>query len=181
MSPRSATATPSRPGRPRRPGQKGGVNEKGGPLVETSFRAQAGEALRAEGHRLTKQRDVLLDVIERSDRHLDADSIHRLARARDARVSLSTVYRTLSLLKRRNLIDELHLSEEHHHYEPKSTSQHFHLVCSDCGTVEEFIGGAVEALRDSLRRNRGFEVTSLQLDVVGRCGRCPSGATRPQR
>ena len=66
---------------------------------------------------MIQQRDVLLDVIEHAGEHLDAD---RLARERDNRVSRSTVYRTLSLLKRHDLVDELHLSEAHHRYEAKT-------------------------------------------------------------
>ena len=121
---------------------------------------------------MTQQRDVLLDVIEHAGAHLDADGLYRLARERDNRISLSTVYRTLSLLKRHDLVDELHLSEEHHHYEAKSADQHYHLVCTECGAVEEFASGVAERLRDELKRTRGFEVTSMQLDIAGRCARC---------
>src|SRR3712207_9050490 len=97
----------SRPSRTTRPGRK------------ATFQERARAALRSEGHRMTQQRDVLLDVIEHAGEHLDADGLYRLARERDSRISLSTVYRTLSLLKRHDLVDELHLSEEHHHYEAK--------------------------------------------------------------
>ena len=122
---------------------------------------------------MTQQRDVLLDVIEHAGEHLDADGLYRLARARDNRISLSTVYRTLALLKRHDLVDELHLSEEHHHYEAKkSQQQHHHLVCTSCGSVEEFSGGAADHLIEELRRERGFVVTSLQLDIAGICGAC---------
>jgi Fur family ferric uptake transcriptional regulator len=115
---------------------------------------------------------VLLDVIESAGAHLDADGLYQLARKRDNRISLSTVYRTLALLKQHNLVDELHLSEEHHHYEAKSAEQHYHLLCTDCGRVEEFSGEIVEQLREALRREHGFTVTSLQLDIAGRCARC---------
>ena len=122
---------------------------------------------------MTQQRDVLLDVIEHAGEHLDADGLYRLARARDNRISLSTVYRTLALLKRHDLVDELHLSEEHHHYEAKTGDRrHYHLVCVDCGEVTEFSGGVVDRLRDELRREHGFQVTSMELDIAGRCSRC---------
>src|SRR3712207_5883151 len=98
------------------------------PLV--SFRTRARQALRAVGYRMTKQRETLLDGIEHAEGHLDADGIYDLARKRDPRISLSTVYRTLNLLKHHDLVDELHLSEEHHHYEPRTgRPQHYHLVC----------------------------------------------------
>jgi Fur family transcriptional regulator, ferric uptake regulator len=128
---------------------------------------------------MTQQRDILLDVIEHAGEHLDADGLYRLARERDKRISLSTVYRTLSLLKRHDLVDELHLSEEHHHYEAKSgnmADQHYHFVCNSCGAVEEFAGGAVERLRDELQRERGFEVGAMQIDISGLCARCVAAA-----
>jgi Fur family ferric uptake transcriptional regulator len=125
---------------------------------------------------MTQQRDVLLDVIENAGGHLDADGLYRLARKRDKRISLSTVYRTLSLLKRHNLVDELHLSEEHHHYEAKKGREHLHLLCRSCGAVEEFSGDVIERLRDELKRERGFEVASIELDITGRCARCASAA-----
>ncbi|MGH2350973.1 MAG: Fur family transcriptional regulator [Chloroflexota bacterium] len=142
----------------------------------SSFRDRARQALRSEGHRMTQQRDILLDVIEHAGEHLDADGLYRLARERDKRISLSTVYRTLSLLKQHNLVDELHLSEEHHHYEAKTSDQHYHLVCTECGRVEEFGGGLVDQLREELKRDRGFEVSAIQLDIAGRCIRCVAGA-----
>jgi Fur family ferric uptake transcriptional regulator len=125
---------------------------------------------------MTQQRDVLLDVIESAGAHLDADGLYQLARQRDNRISLSTVYRTLSLLKQHNLVDELHLSEEHHHYEAKSARQHYHLLCTECGAVEEFSGEILEGLKEALRREHGFEVTNLQLDITGRCSRCAHAA-----
>ena len=136
------------------------------------FRERARDALRSEGHRMTQQRDVLLDVIETAGAHLDADGLYQLARQRDNRISLSTVYRTLALLKQHNLVDELHLSEEHHHYEAKSGEQHYHLLCTECGAVQEFSGEILDHLKAALQREHGFHVMSLQLDIAGRCARC---------
>ena len=125
---------------------------------------------------MTQQRDVLLDVIEHAGEHLDADGLYQLARRRDNRISLSTVYRTLALLKRHDLVDELHLSEEHHHYEAKRERRHYHLLCTECSAVTEFSGGAADRLRDELRREHGFHVTSMQLDIAGVCERCAAKA-----
>ena len=143
-----------------------------------SFREQAWQALRQEGYRVTQQRDSLLDVIERASGHLDADGIYRLARERDHRISLSTVYRTLSLLKRHRLVHELHLSEEHHHYEARSAEhgEHYHLVCTQCGAVQEVPGELLDQFRAEVRERFGFAVAAIQLDVVGRCAACEAPA-----
>jgi Fe2+ or Zn2+ uptake regulation protein len=113
-------------------------------------------------------------VVEHAEGHLDADALHRLARDRDPRISLATVYRTLALLKRHGLVDELHLSEEHHHFEPKRADEHYHFVCASCGAVIEFSGEPVQRLRDDLRRAHGIVVQSIDLDVAGLCARCAS-------
>ncbi len=132
---------------------KTGTGRRRGRPDSASFREQAQRALRSDGHRMTQQRAILLDVIEHAGEHLDADGLYRLARERDRRISLSTVYRTLSLLKQHDLVEELHLSEEHHHYEARSTVRHYHLVCRVCGRVEEFVSEGVVRLREQLRRD----------------------------
>ena len=153
----------------------GGAGRRPGTGHGRSFLGQARAALRSEGVRITRQREAVLDVIGRADTHVAADEIYQQARARDPGLSLSTIYRTLALLKRHGLVDELHLAEEHHHYEVRPPTQHYHLVCTECGAVEEVeevFGGSVDHLRDALLRERGFAVASLELDIAGVCGRC---------
>src|ERR687888_229123 len=153
MAAAAALPTNPRPSPPRQPDtrRESLVRRRTSRVNGARFRDLARDALRSEGHRMTQQRDVLLDVIETSGAHLDADGLYQLARRRDNRISLSTVYRTLALLKQHNLVDELHLSEEHHHYEAKSARQHYHLLCTECGAVEEFSGEILDQLREALR------------------------------
>ncbi len=68
--------------------------------------------LRAAGIRVTSQRSLILEVLSRPAAHLDANEIFEQARRQDARLSLSTVYRTLSLLKDAGVVNELHLDSE---------------------------------------------------------------------
>ena len=140
------------------------------------FRDHAVAALRAEGYRMTHQRGALLDLIGRSGGHLDAEALHVLALRHDPRISLSTVYRTLALLKRHDLVAEVHLNEEHHHYEARTGEVHYHLVCRECGGVEEFGAELVESMREILTRDYGFHVQGVDLDVSGTCRRCVTGS-----
>jgi Fe2+ or Zn2+ uptake regulation protein len=123
--------------------------------------------LRAEKRRMTSQRELLLGIIQERG-HLDADEIYRLAKRRNPRLSLSTVYRTLNLLKELGLVEELHLGEEHHHYEAKAEAHH-HLICLGCGKVIEC--RLTEDLRE-LGRRHGFTVVSAQVELVGYCSDC---------
>ncbi len=130
--------------------------------------------LRLADLRVTPQRVLLLEIIRDSAGHLDADAIYRLARDRHPRLSLSTVYRTLSLLKEMGLVRELDFDEEHHHYELCDTREckHYHLYCLECGTIIEFESPLVKALTDQLAQDYAFEIADCQVAVSGVCARC---------
>lgn len=165
--PRASRPEPEQSGVPRFDG-----GEADDPVAVADFGVHARAALRAEGYRMTQQRESLLRLIARNTGHLEAVALHDLARRDHPRISLSTVYRTLSLLKRHDLVAEVHLNEEHHHYEAKMGEAHYHLVCRECGGVEEFGADVVEAMREAFRRDFGFVVHGMDLDVTGTCRRC---------
>lgn len=134
--------------------------------------AEALEALRLRGKRITAQRSLILDVIRESYGHLDAGEIYRRARERDPRISLSTVYRNLNLLQELGVISELHLDEEHHHYELREETQHHHLICSGCSKVIEFDSPLVGRLVEQITREQGFRIDRVHIDLVGLCQEC---------
>ncbi len=128
--------------------------------------------LRRAGKRITPQRVLILKVIRESGGHLDADEIYRLAKQKAPRLSLSTVYRTINVLKEAGVIEELHLGEEHHHYELRGKKGHHHLICQDCGKVVEFECPFSEQLMRDLGEKYGFEIAAIHLDLVGHCAEC---------
>jgi Fur family ferric uptake transcriptional regulator len=133
----------------------------------------------AKGLRLTSQRKVLLEVIQSAEEHLDAASLLRLARERDASVNRATVYRTLELLKKMRLVDELdlmHLNGEKHYYEVKRRHDHIHLACFQCGKIEEFGSALFDGLKREIARECGFRINVVRLEVGGRCGGCAQRA-----
>jgi len=134
--------------------------------------------LRAEGKRVTPQRALLLRIIRESSGHLDADEIYRQARENDPRISLSTVYRTVKLLKELGLVKELHFDEEHHHYEMATGKVHHHLVCTECGRIVEFQSPVLDELWARLEREHGFALERVQIDAVGRCRECQRRSER---
>ncbi len=140
----------------------------------TNTIATARRILSPAGRRTTNQRAVILEVLRHNVGHLDADEVYRLAKQRDPRLSLSTVYRTLSLLKQLGEVDELHLAEEHHHYEARGigASEHYHLVCLSCGHVVEFASELTNRLREEQAAANGFSITGVQIDLAGYCGAC---------
>ncbi len=124
------------------------------------------------GERVTWQRRLLLDLISQAGGHLDADELFRRAKEREPRISLSTVYRNLRLFKKLGLVEERHLSENHHHYEIKSPSEHYHLVCLGCGRVIEFESPLLQRIKNQIRREDRFEVTGAEIRLQGYCSRC---------
>ena len=130
------------------------------------------EILRAEGKRITAQRSLLLEVIRESEGHLDAGEIYQRARSKDPRISLSTVYRNLNLLRELGLISELHLDEEHHHYEVREEVEHYHLICSNCERVIEFDSPLIPRLLAQVNAEQRFVVERVHIDMVGLCDDC---------
>lgn len=133
------------------------------------------EALENQGYRLTSQRRVLVEELQNAEGHIDATELLERANRRDARVNRATVYRTLDLLKKLGLIDELdlmHLHGEKHYYEARTNRDHIHLACFQCGKVQEFTSPLYEALRKEIQDSCGFAIEVVRLEVGGRCREC---------
>jgi Fur family transcriptional regulator, ferric uptake regulator len=133
------------------------------------------DELEARGVRLTAQRRALIETIQSADAHLDAATLLLLARERDPKIDRATVYRTLELLKRLGLIDELdlmHLNGEKHYYEVKTQKDHLHLACFHCGQIEEFDSPTFQRLKREIAAQNDFEVQVMRLEVGGKCRQC---------
>ncbi len=133
------------------------------------------QQLASRGIRLTRQRRVLLQVMETARRHLDAGDILRRAQKIDPRVTRVTVYRTIDLLKRHGLIDELdllHLRGDRHFYESHGPRDHIHIACLRCGKVREFESELYEQLMKQIERDCGVHITVTRTEVGGYCANC---------
>jgi Fe2+ or Zn2+ uptake regulation protein len=130
------------------------------------------EVFQEAGRRLTSQRRLVLDVVKRSDEHLEADAIHDRAKRRAPGLSLATVYRTLALLKEMGLVEEHRLGEGHSHYEAVQEEPHYHFTCRRCGKVIEFDTPLVAEIRRELCDREGVQVTQSHLYFIGYCTDC---------
>jgi Fur family transcriptional regulator, ferric uptake regulator len=122
--------------------------------------------------RMTRQRRIVLDILAESQEHLDAETIYLLARARDARISLATVYRALALFKRRGLVQEQRLGEGHGHFETTKGEPHDHFTCTACGRVIELEAAQLHELAGQLCAGRGLQMSGVQVLVTGLCAEC---------
>ncbi len=131
--------------------------------------------LEERGIRLTKQRKILLEIIDQSGAHLDAERLYQLAKERDPKLNRVTVYRTLKLLKESGLVDELdlmHYAGDQHYYETRMKQEHAHVICLKCGRVEEYFGEPLRALRLQIQESLGFEIVAARTEVGGYCSHC---------
>lgn len=146
--------------------------------MSTEFK-EARRLLRSQGKRVTPQRLLLFEVMQEHGGHLDADELYLLAKKREPRLSLSTVYRTLSLLKEMDLVKELHFDEEHHHYEIRGRgAEHYHLICQGCGEIIEFESPLTDRVKAEIAQDHHFQVTGAHIDLKGYCQRCVEGLTK---
>lgn len=133
------------------------------------------DSLKQRGVRLTRQRQILLDLIDQSGQHLDAERLYLLAREKDPKLNRVTVYRTLKLLKAGGLVDELdlmHHSGDQHYYETRLKQEHAHVICLRCGKIEEFFGEPLKKMREQIESHFGFQIVLARTEVGGYCSHC---------
>jgi Fur family ferric uptake transcriptional regulator len=131
----------------------------------------------SRGLRMTRQRRTILLIVETATTHLDASQILRKAQRIDPGIDRVTVYRTLNLLKRHGLIDELdlmHLEGEKHFYERRPARDHMHMACLRCGKIMEFESNLFERLKGQIQRECHFHIVVTRLEMGGYCAKCRS-------
>ena len=128
--------------------------------------------LSEQGYRLTPQRMMVLTAIEGSPNHITAEDIYAQVVAKYPYVNLSTVYRTLELLKRLRLVTETDLGGGRVSYHPADKGHHHHLVCQQCGTVTDLDEATLATLKNSLHREYHFDADLRHLAIFGRCLNC---------
>lgn len=122
--------------------------------------------------RMTPRREIILEIL-RERGHLDAYELFELARRKDSRISLATVYRALAYFRERNVIQGRSFGEGHSHFEvhDAETGTHAHFICTRCGKVREVQGKFIRDMEALAQRER-FRVTGAHLDLFGLCEDC---------
>lgn len=128
--------------------------------------------LRERGYRLTPQRYMILSVIQEANAHLSIDQITERVQQRNPNVSLSTIYRTLELLLKLNLIRESHLPGEQAYYEAVEGHAHHHLICRGCRAIIHLDDTLLGNLHEQLQEKFHFHNLTLDLVAAGYCTHC---------
>ena len=117
------------------------------------------QILKQEGLRFTKQRQIILETIQNSNAHHDADKIYENIKSKNIKVSRATVYRTLDILAKNKFIRKLDVGDGRIRYEAKITGEHHdHMICLETGKIIEFFNEDIERLQDKIAKKLGYKV-----------------------
>jgi Fe2+ or Zn2+ uptake regulation protein len=126
-------------------------------------------------YRNTVQRQEILDAVSSADGHLTAGEIFERVRQRDPKIAYGTVYRTLHLLARRGLIQELTFADGASRYD-RRVERHDHVYCVECGLLLDVEAPEALMARHVAAEQTGFEIVSHHTVFAGRCPACRRGA-----
>lgn len=130
-------------------------------------------SLRAQGFRVTPQRQTILDAVCAGAGHTSLPEIYARVQAVSPAINLATVYRTLGFLQQAGLVVAAEIGGQTV-YEIAGPRPHHHLVCQVCGRVEGIDSGLVEAFFTAVAQAHAFDVTVHHLVLSGRCQQCRS-------
>ncbi len=132
--------------------------------------------LKSSGLKATLPRLKILEIFQNSSvRHLSAEDVYKLLLTDSLDVGLATVYRVLTQFEQAGLLSRHHFESGKAVFELNQGSHHDHLVCLDCGLVEEFYDEEIERRQHSIAHDRGFTLAEHALALYGNCTKeaCP--------
>lgn len=121
----------------------------------------------AQGLRMTEQRRVVADVLDAAKDHPDVEELHARAVARDPKISIATVYRTVNLFEEAGIIERLEFGDGRARYEDAERDHHDHLIDMTTGEVIEFVDPEIEALQEKIAEKLGYQLRGHRLELYG--------------
>lgn len=129
--------------------------------------------LKKAGLKVTLPRKKILEILENAkDRHLSAEEVYRILLESSEDIGLATVYRVLTQFEEAGLVVRHNFSEGYSVFELDSGLHHDHLVCSQCGRVEEFMDTIIEERQKEVAKKAGFIIVDHSLNIYGICADC---------
>lgn len=128
--------------------------------------------LREVALRATPARLAILKLLEKTNKPLDVAMIRSYLEQYNIETDPATVFRIMNSFTERGLTKELHLNEGKARYELKSRDDHHHLICKNCGNIEDISDCNIDALEKDIEKKKKFKVTSHSLEFFGICSNC---------
>lgn len=123
------------------------------------------EQCAARGMRMTEQRRIIAQVIEKADDHPDVEELYRRAAAIDPKISLSTVYRTVNLFEEAGLVTKHDFKDGRARFELIPDEHHDHLIDIRSGKVIEFRNEEIEAIQEVIAKRLGYKLVDHRLEL----------------
>lgn len=143
--------------------------EPRGPDV-TRLRGQLDSFMARQGLRSTGQRRVIIDAFFKATGHVTIDDLLERVRRSDAGIGYATVYRTLKMLAAGGIAHEHKFSDGMTRYElADDTGHHDHLICVECGRIQEFEEPMIEELQERIAQRYGFHILEHKHELYGLC------------
>lgn len=134
------------------------------------------QEIRKAGLKVTLPRVRILEILESSDaRHMTAEDVYKTLLERGEEIGLATVYRVLTQFVNAGLAEKHHFEGGQAVFELDRGRHHDHIVCIQCGRVEEFVDETIERCQRDIAAAKGFEISDHSLIIYGHCTRknCP--------
>ncbi len=139
------------------------------------------QELRKAGLKVTLPRLKILQILESKERHhLSAEDIYKALLEAGDDIGLATVYRVLTQFEAAGLVTRHNFEGGHSVFELERGAHHDHIVCLDCGRIEEFLDDTIERRQSTIARSHGFKIADHALIIYGRCSKrdCPHLPTK---
>jgi Fur family transcriptional regulator, ferric uptake regulator len=134
------------------------------------------EQLKERGLKLTTQRQAVYDILEKHEgKHLSPEEIYSLVKEKNPDIGLATVYRTLLLFDKMEIVYKLDFDDGCSRYElnrNKEDHRHHHLICTKCGSVAEVQEDLLELLEEQIMKKHGFIISDHRVKFYGYCKNC---------
>lgn len=130
--------------------------------------------IKQKGMKYTEQRAVILQLLVDVDDHLSAEEVHEIIKKEhpEHNIGIATIYRTLNFLEEVELISSISFGKDGKKYEENNKVHHDHLICTECGTIEEFVDENIEQRQEQIAKDHGFSITDHTLQIYGICSKC---------
>jgi len=130
--------------------------------------------LRSNNLKYTKQRELILEIIYANRGHFTPEDIYNLIKMSypDVRLGIATVYRTLGLLEEAHIVTSISFGAQGKKYEFGLNDHHDHLVCLECGGIEEFFDETIEKQQEQIAKKHHFKMTKHIMKIMGICSAC---------
>ncbi len=141
-------------------------------VIATTGHGAIIESLKEVGYRLTPQRMLIVSIVHDSKGHMTAEEIHARVREHYPFVDISTVYRTLQLLRKLHIVSETDLGGGRVQYELADRRRHHHLVCRRCVRTFALDDEVIEPLRAQILEKHDFQADTEHFAIFGLCSKC---------